>query len=742
MTINEPDASPPSSIGMRVLNFVQFRVFAYDFDPAEALRRRREPRERLALAVAIVLAIAFFAAGAWLVATGRVDNKPMTASTGLVGIHKGVTLDPGGWFADGIWWFQRPTPTPLPFTVLGFFFMVVGYSPEAVLILHAAIGAWCGYLLFRVCQNRFGGATGLIACLLLYSLPLFVYVTLSGWTFVWATTSLLLAITLLDRYHTSKRIAWYFLAAIALACAGMSRPENYMVAIIATAFIAAPWRYRPLFVLIAFTYPLLQYLHNNVYLGAPPALHILNDARSTMPLWDILTEWARDLYRSIGIKSFSPLFMVLGGVGVVVFGIPRRRFLTAILLYFFVVFAAGYAMRRIHFNLDAYYYAHLILLLPFLAHMIWRCGWIVNAAMKKVSSPPLLAWGGGAAVVAALIGWNLYQERNWLRSRLFFQIRPEIKQARDFIRENAAAGDAITLDSVSETSWLIGELENDAGGDIWFYAASSGARPKANAARADAPAEDIQAMNAWVGAGFREWARSHRPRYLLVASAMEWAEISTKSGNPTPYRMFGLRPALGLDDFTAVPLDEDGSLLRGRLVFQNDRIWVYETEMVQSTSYTLLKTDFEDMAGGQVPAGWTATPAGGHQIVAADAAHGQCVVLNPMKEEASVVGRKISDAEIVPGRLIEIKAEMKANEPHVAVLVLAFPAADGSSSINIKPEHPGDGQWHTITAQAEVPAGAVPGLCYVSVVLRPGASQPVFADNLSVRVLRESGPPK
>ncbi len=731
----------PSARWRRALDFLQLRVLSYDFDPAEAIRRRSDPRERIALAAAAILAVVFFAVATWLVVTGRIDNKPTTASTGLVGIHRDITLDLRGWFTDGIWWYQKQTPTPLPFTAIGLLFMAVGYSPMAVLILHAALGAWCGYLLFRVCQDRFGGGTGLIACVLLYSLPLFVYVTLSGWTFVWATTSLLLAITLLDRYHTSKRIAWYFLAAIALACAGMSRPENYMVAIIATAFVAAPWRYRPLFVLIAFTYPLLQYLRNNVYLGAPPGLHILNDARSTMPLWDILTEWARDLYRNIGIKSFSPLFMVLGGVGVVVFGIPRRRFLTAILLYFFVAFAAAYAMRRLANNLDGYYYAHLILLLPFLAHAIWRCAWAVHAGLNKISSPPLLAWGGGAAVVAALIGWNLYQERNWLRSRLFYQIPPEIKQARDFIRENAAAGDAIALDYVGETSWLIGELENDAGGDIWFYAASSGARPKANAARADAPAEDIQAMNAWVGAGFREWARSHRPRYLLVASAMEWAEKSTKSKTAMLYRMNGLRPALGRDDFTAVPLDEDGSLLRGRLVFQNDRVWVYETEVIQSTSYTLLKADFEDMAG-HVPKGWTATPAGGHQIVAVDAAHGQCVVLNPMKEEASVVGRKISDAEIVPGRLIEIKAEMKANEPHVAVLVLAFPAADGSSSINIKSEHPGDGQWHTITAQAEVPAGAVPGLCYVSVVLRPGASQPVFADNLSVRVLRESGPPK
>ncbi len=738
MTSAEQESAP--LLWKRLFNAIQHGVFAYDFDSEELARRAREPRERIAVVIATILAVVFFIASAILVSTGQIDNKPTSASTGLVGIHNAVTLDVKGWFADDIWWYQKQTPTPLPFTAIGFLFMVVGYSPEAVLILHAALGAWCGFLLFRVCQNRFGGVTGLIACLILYTLPLFLFVTLSGWTFVWATTSLLLAITLLDRYQKSKRMGWYFLAAVAIGCAGMSRPENYMVAIIAGVFVAAPLRYRPLFVAIAFTYPILQYLHNNVYLDAPPGLRILEDARSSMTLSQIVSEWAVDVYRNIGRKSYSILFLVLGGVGVVVFGVPRRRFLTSVLLYFVVALGAAYAMRRLSFNHEGYFYAHLILLIPFIAQAIWRCGWIVGKGLQKVSLPPRFAWGAATAVMIGLFAFNMYEQRNWIRSRLFFQIRPEIKEARDYLRANAASDDSIAIDYVGETSWLLGELESDTGRDIWFYGSISANRPKVNAARPDAPQKDIDAMNDWVASGFREWSRVHRPKYLLVPSDLEWQEHATNSKAATQYKMFGLRPALDQEGFAAIPLDKDGSLLRGNPVFQNERVWIYETQTMLSAQRTLLTTSFDDWTLEDLR-GWSAAPPGGFELIESDAGRGKSVLLKPMGDVATAINLKFRNAEIAPGQTIEVQVDMKASEPRVAVLVVDFAAVDGSPPVNIKPEHPGDGEWRTLTVRTQVPANATPGLCYLGIVLRPGASAPALGDNLSVRILDEAVPP-
>jgi len=732
----DPAGNARISAWSRVLRIIQDRILAYDFDPQAATDRAHQPRERVARLVAGGLAVLFFAVGAGLIAAGWVDNKPTTASTGLVGIHSEVTLNIQDWFADGIWWYQRQTPTPLPFTAIGFLFMVVGYSPQAVLILHAALAAWCGYLLFRVCQFRFGAATGLIACVLLYSLPLFVFVSFSGWTFVWATTSLLLAITLLDRYHVSRRIGWYLLAAVAVACAGMSRPENYMVALIAAVFVAAPWRYRPVFILIAFTYPLLQYVHNNVYLGAPPALRILDDARSSMAYSAVLSEWAQDVYQNVGKKSLTPLFLCLGGLGVAIFGVPRRRFLSAILLYFFVAFAAAYTLRRVSFNHEGYYFAHLILLLPFLAHTIFCAGSILARGLQMLSAPPKAAWAVGVAVMIALLAWNGYEERNWLRSRLFFQIRPEIKEARDFIRKTAADEDALALDYVGETSWLLGELESDTGRDIWFYGSSSSPRPKVNAARTDPPAADIQAMNRWIASGFGEWARTHRPKYLFVPSTLEWAERSVRTKTATQYLMFGLRSALGREDFAEVPLNEDGDLLRGQLVFQNERIWVYQTETVLSPAFTLLNASFDDWTG-QPADRWKAAPAEGYEVIQVDSSHGRSLRLKPTANSGVSLTREIRDVEVLPGSTLTVQAEMQSSPDGTAYVELVC----GSASLRIHPGGPEDRAWHTLNASIVVPADALPGRCRVSLKLLPGATAPAIFDNVIVRVLRPSHAP-
>ena len=92
------------------------------------------------------LTFLYVCCGALFVCLDLVDNKPTTASTGLVTAYREASLNWTSWFSEGIWWTGKQTPTPLPFTLHGLFFSLFGYSVRGILLLHTLAGALSTWL--------------------------------------------------------------------------------------------------------------------------------------------------------------------------------------------------------------------------------------------------------------------------------------------------------------------------------------------------------------------------------------------------------------------------------------------------------------------------------------------------------------------------------------------------------------------------------------------------------------------
>lgn len=557
----------------RILDSFHTRLAPYD--DVRPLARTAWPDVRLTNRLAFLLLVVFMVGAAVLIFGGLVDNKPTTASTGLVTAHRMCTLNLGGWFTEGIWWREKQTPTPLPFTIHGLFFAVFGYSVRGILALHVLVGAVAAGLLYRITTRRYGPWTGLLAmgCFLLAPLPL--YVMLSGWTFVWATMFLLLAIELLDNAVLAKRIPWYLLAGLVLGCAGMSRPENYAVAAVVVVFVNIPLRYRLAFVVLAFLYPLAQYAHNNLYLGDAPGLRILDDARSDMSYATLFEEWAAKVHRAILNRNFMPLFQWLLLPAVLFFGVPRHRFLTSILAYFCMAFFAAYAMRRISFNHEGYYFAHVTLAWPFLAALLaWTTG-RAAAMCQRVGLGRRPAWCIALFLLAGVLLANTYTLRRAYAERVFFRVPDPVREVRDYLQRNLEPDDRIALDYFTEVSWMIAEIEGPNGRDLYFYNTnpSGTPRPPVNAARKGIPPEDEHPMNAWVGENYRQWREEAPPDYLVTQTDAAWVRERDRDRKDSMghYRMYSLRPALGVDTAR-------DTLLSGTVVLENDEFLVIKRD--------------------------------------------------------------------------------------------------------------------------------------------------------------------
>lgn len=554
-------------------NWVQDLVFPYDALSHASSNNVSARRCTLLVVAAYVLF------GSTLIFLGLIDNKPTTASTGLAMAHRTVTMNLSGWFSEGIWWRGQPTPTPLPYTLHGIFFSAFGYSVRGILFLHTLIGATAAWLLGRITARRFGAWTGLLAMVLYLTAPLSLYVNFSGWTFVWATMFLLLAIDLLDRAVLARRIPLYLLGGIALGCAGMSRPENYAVALLVVLFIEIPIRYRAVFLLLALAYPIAQYVHNNLYLGDHPGLRILDDARTGMTYEALFVEWFKSVQRQILNRNFAFFVQLVLLPAVLFFGLPRRRFLACVWLYFCLAFFAAYALRRTSFNHEGYYYAHVTLAMPFLAAALAWCASVLARTARFLRMPDRPAAGLGVLLVAAVLVVQGVMLRHVYADRLFFKVPDPVREVRDFLAAHLADHDRIALDYFSEVSWMLAEIECAGGRDAWYYSTNMfpEPRPPLNPTRKDLSDEDCAEMNAWVARNFRAWASEHPPRYLVTLTDAAWEAERVRKGATGHYRMFSLRPALGVASLEQISLGgESGPRLAGRVVYENGRFLVYE----------------------------------------------------------------------------------------------------------------------------------------------------------------------
>ena len=554
-------------------NWVQDTIVPYDALPHAGAAIPK------ALRCALGVVAVFLVFGFVLIGFGLVDNKPTTASSGLVAAHRMVTMNPDGWFSEGIWWRGKQTPTPLPMMIHGALFALAGYSVRSVLVLHTLVGALAAWLLFRITSRRFGPWTGVLAMLLFLSAPLALHVVFSGWTFVWATMFLLLSIDLLDRAVLVRRIPLYLLSALALACAGMSRPENYAVAFLVALFVEIPLRYRVAFILLTFTYPIAQYIHNNLYLGDAPGLRILEDTRAQMTWGALFEEWFHSVRWQILNRNFSHNVQYLLIPAVLLTALPRRRFLVCVLLYFCTAFFAAYAMRRISFNHEGYYYAHLLLLMPFLAAALVGLARGVILLLLRFNLPQRPAMGVSVfLLVCALLAHGVIM-RDAYTQRLLYRVPEPVREVRNFLNSRLRDEDRVVLDYFSEVSWMLAEIECAGGRDAWFYGTSMSAepRPRVNAVRTDLTDEEFALVNRWIAANFHAWVAKRPPRYLVTQSDSAWMAEWARKGATGHYRLFSLRPALGLVSLERIDLSgTPGLILTGKTVFENGVFAVYE----------------------------------------------------------------------------------------------------------------------------------------------------------------------
>jgi hypothetical protein len=690
-----------------------------------------------ARSIALALLTGFVFLGACLVLLGLIDNKPTTASTGLVSAHRMVTMNWMGWFSDGMWWRGKQTPTPLPFTIHGLFFSLFGYSVRGILLLHTLVGALLAWMLFRITARRYGPWAGLLALVLCLSMPLFLYVTFSGWTFVWATMFLLLAVDLTDQAVIAKRARWFLLAGLALGCAGMSRPENYAASLLFVLLAPFKLRYRAAFFALVFTYPMAQYGVNNLFHGAAPGLRILDDARSTMGYGSLFQEWFGSVHRSIMNRNYSVLLQWLLIPAVVYFGLPKHRLLSGLLVYFWVAFFAAYAMRRNSFNHEGYYFAHVVLSPPFFAAGgVWGAAWCQRSVVRAGLAPRRAVFGSMALVIA-ILGLDRAALRDAYRERLFYRVPEPVQALRDALVDRLEEGDALVLDYFSEVSWMLAELEGNGGREIYFYNtnATGEPRPRLNAARKDIRDEELVAMNQWVYRNYQEWARKHPPRYLVLLSASAWERETTKRNAMGHYRMFGLRAAEAASTVRVERLfGADAPSVSG-VVYANEDFVVRDTNVTAVPAPIVLE-DFSRWEGSPaLPRSWSARPEGGGVVSRGDAAGGGHVAtLHPQPDDASqlVYAKQDGYGEAVPGAVLYAEVQFLGGESGSALLLLGFKRFNGES-YNVKLENGGEEGGQTVKRLFTLPEDIVPGRMYVSLNLRAGASEAVSVSQVAIR---------
>lgn len=531
-----------------------------------------DPRARVARRAAWVLIAVFLLFGLAAVWLRWTDNKPTVASTGLVTAHRLVALDWGGWFRENIWWRGKQTPTPLIYTLHGLFFTVFGYSVRGILVLHAFAGAALLAFLYRVTARRAGAYAGLAAVGWCVGMPLFHYVTLSGWTFIWATMFLLLAVELADRAALTGRARWLLLAGVAVGCAGMSRPENYATALLFAALAPFAMRYRVAFLAIGFAWPLAQFFVNQVLHDAASGLRILDDARAGMGYLELFQEWLASVRRAVLNRNFSTPLQWILLPAILVFGVPRHRLLAGITLYFWVAFFAAYAMRRISFNHEGYYFAHVVLATPFLGALtVWAAG-RVRAMLQRAGMAPARAAAVALVVVAAAFCVERVTLGSAWKERVFYRVPAPVRALRDALQEELGPGDAVMLDYFPEVSWLLAEIEGPGGRSAYYYntEVTGRPRPRVNAARKDLTGEEIVPVNRWVAENLDRWFEHNRPRYLVMVAPSVWEREMGRERAMGHYRMFGLRAAAPYAETAAAWSGGDV----GEVVFESGDFWI------------------------------------------------------------------------------------------------------------------------------------------------------------------------
>jgi hypothetical protein len=700
-------------------------LFAYDDLGGRDETREGPPAEwippRAARIATPVLIAACVAVGWWLIATERVDNKPTVASSGMIGIHQTVSPDLWGWMKDGFWWKGKQTPTPLPYTLIGILFRVFGYDTRYAMALNCALGGLAAWLLARLTRRRFGESAALLGGAFFLLMPLNLFISLSGFTFIWAIAFLLLAVDRLDRFQEDRKTWQYLAAAACLLCAGMSRPEMYAASAVVMCFVRARIPWRVAFLAIVFLYPGAQYIRNNLIFESPVGLRILEDQRSRMTLAQLAAEWWQSVHNLVG-NSFSRPAQWIGLAAAAWFGLRRHRFLAALLAYFVVSFFAAYAMRRLSFNHPGYYLSHFTLFSVFLAAgvdaLLRGAAWgLDRTELSRTWRISLRTVAGLAAIVALL-----YPVRVQMANYGLYKADPRLKELRTFVRTQLDPHDKLALDYFMEVTWLMAELESDPGRRVWWYGVMHKPRPNFNPAQPDLPAETMARVNAWLREEYAWWIARERPEYLVTPSD----EFHATQARINHVRAYSLRTSFGADNPACLPLDRAGTIVNGDLVYENSAVQVYR--LSYPVSKQLLNNADWRTDGPTLPASWKISAAGavGFDTEQAGGKRIRIAEIRPTAGISPFFTQQVPAEGLVrAGDTLCATVEGRSDDSGKLELNVRVSTAD-RRVLEYKAQHPGDGEWRPITLGFRLPEDAQPVTIHYSLVLRQGGEQPGY----------------
>lgn len=666
------------------------RFLTYDIllpEPDAALKRKY----RAALWVVPLL---FALLGLAAIFILHADNMSGPATASLLMAVK-ISQHFKAWFHEGFW-YSFNTPAPLYRTALAVLFRLFGYAPSYAMAVTCLLSVVASLAIGAVACRRFGLIGGLLAQILYVSNPLVVKMSVSSGAYIWGLAPVFVAIDLLDRYDRTKQRRFYYAAAFALLCSGMSRPENFILTLAPLLLVSAPLLARVLFGAIVGSYPVLNTLYMLYYgLKAPDAWV----GREVETLNVIFMKWAHLSGRLLVENLAGPHWVILA-IGMLLIGaFTRTRFLSLISLLLWPLFCAIDLMSWGEPYFAHHYYLVSAFLLLFAAGGMIEISRIITPFAAQRLSPK------GIRIVYALIGIGIMLaftpvgRAKAIVAGLTGQVSPEAREARTFVNKEAAPSDSVIVDCTGEVTWLCSEFYNDKR-EVWAYN-SPHPRPFYENRKDE---ESIRLMNSFIAGSLKSWIAVKRPVWMVAQSEKEWTRVKD---NPFQ-RMFCLRPVLELDslhDGCEIPM---GSFtLQLKRECENPLYTVYRLKYAQSIEIkqpeprnALLNTDFREWQGSTLKAwmtlyGTKAVPVG------EDAGTATVELRAASPEKTAALVQSIENPAHYAGR--KARASLWAWSATPAMMGMNIYYWDGGKRKVDMLFHPGDGQWHELTAIVSFP---------------------------------------
>lgn len=626
-----------------------------------------------------------------------------------------------GWFQRGFWYLPN-TPAPLYYTMLAAVFRVFGYAPSHAMAVTCVLSALGCLSVGAILSRRFGLLAGLAAQFLYVTNPLMVQLSLSSGYYIWGLAPVFFGIDLLDRYHFRRQNRFYFLAAAAFLCSGMCRPENFVLALAPIVLVPAPLFRRIGFCAIIASYPALNTLYTFVFNLRVPNSGV---GRQVESLGAVFHKWIDLSWHLLVKNQVGAHWVVLGFVMLIWGGTGRTRFLACLGALLWPFFCALDLTSWGEPYMAHHYYLVSAFLLLFAAAGVSE-GWnAVSAAAQRFFGVAGKRAACALMVVLLVAAWTPVTRGKAIHTALKGQIRSEAREARAFLLKTATPSEGIVVDYSSEVTWLFSELHRPQR-YLWAYYLLHGPRPF-DGVRSDP--ESVRAMNAFIAKGFLPWFSKRRPAWLITPSEREWRA----KGSSAHYLSYSLRGALdpgSFHDGGQVPLGTCTAVLKR--AYENSVYSVYRLEYLQTATplagappvntgaLTVVNGDFGEVHDSGLP-GWALVNAKAARVT--DDNGKPALELSAVSADKNAgISQEVSLPEGMAGRKCRVTIRAWSRDPDKAGLNLYY-YAGGERKVQML-RHPGDGEWHDLTANVAFPAVLDPQPIELLISNRAGASVP------------------